>query len=175
MLLGRTCSSWEDLNAPGQDWVRTVADQRVHGTTCRPPAEVFLEEQLRAHAGRPRYVLQTRLLRTVARDCLVTVETHRHSVPAPYVGPVVEVQWGAAATVQIDHRGPLMATQPRAEGQPQRCIDPAHYQALRTPLAVPRAAPEPGGLTAWLGAVPEVAVRELAVYDALVGPEVGHD
>ena len=68
-----------------------------------------------------------------------------------------------------------MATPPRAAGQQQLGIDPAHYQALRTPLAVPLAAPEPGGLTAWLGAVPAVAVRELAVYDALVGPEVGPD
>lgn len=174
-LLGRTCSSWEDLNAQGQDWVRTVAAQRVPGTTFRKPAEVFLEEQLRAHAGRPRYVLQTSLLRTVARDCLVTVETNRYAVPAAYVGQVVEVQWGAAATVQIDHQGTLIATHPRAQGQHQRCLDPAHYQALRAPLAVPLAAPEPGGLTAWLGTVPEVAVRELAVYDALVGPEVGHD
>ncbi|HSF30329.1 MAG TPA: IS21 family transposase [Candidatus Tectomicrobia bacterium] len=174
-LLGRTCRSWEDLNAQGQDWVRTVADQRVHGTTFRKPAEAFLEAQLRAHAGRPRYVLQMSLLRTVARDCLVTVETNRYSVPAPYVGRVVEVQWGAAATVQIYHQGTLIATHPRAEGQHQLCIDPAHYQALRPPLAVPSVAPEPAGLTAWLGAVPEVAVRELAVYDALVGPEVGHD
>jgi hypothetical protein len=174
-LLGRTCSSWEDLNAQGQDWVRTVAAQRVPGTTFRKPAEVFLEEQLRAHAGRPRYVLQTSLLRTVARDGLVTVETNRYAVPAAYVGQVVEVPWGAAATVQISHQGTLIATHPRAQGQHQRCLDPAHYQALRAPLAVPLAAPEPGGLTAWLGTVPAVAVRELAVYDALVGPEVGHD
>jgi transposase len=174
-LLGRTCRSWEDLNAQGQDWVRTVADQRVHGTTFRKPAEAFLEEQLRAHAGQPRYVLQMSLLRTVARDCLVTVETNRYSVPAPYVGRVVEVQWGAAATVQIYHQGTLIATHPRAEGQHQLYIDPAHYQVLRTPLAVPSVAPEPADLTAWLGAVPEVAVRELAVYDALVGPEVRHD
>jgi transposase len=174
-LLGRTCSSWEDLNAQGQDWVRTVADQRVHGTTFRKPAEVVLEEQLRAHAGRPRYVLQTSLLRTVARDCLVTVETNRYSVPAAYVGQVVEVQWGAAATVQIYHQGTLIATHPRAEGQHQLCIDPTHYQALRTPPVAPLAATEPEGLAVWLGAVPEVAVRELAVYDALVGPEVGHD
>jgi hypothetical protein len=88
---------------------------------------------------------------------------------------VVEVQWGAATTVQIYHEGTLIATHPRAAGQHQLCSDPAHYQALRTPLAVPLMAPEPEGLTAWLGAVPEVAVRELAVYDALVGPEVGHD
>jgi hypothetical protein len=99
-LVGRTCRSWEDLNAQGQDWVRTVADQRVHGTTFRKPAEVVLEEPLRAHAGRPRYVLQTSLLRTVARDCLVTVATHRYSVLAQSVGLMVEGQWGAAATVQ---------------------------------------------------------------------------
>jgi transposase len=174
-LLGRTCRSWEDLNAQGQDGVRTVADQRVHGTTFRKPAAACLDEQLRAHTGRPRYVLQMSLRRTVARDGLVTVETNRYALPAPCVGRVVEVQWGAAATVQIDHQGTLIATHPRAEGQHQLCIDPAHYQALRTPLAVPSVAPEPAGLTAWLGAVPEVAVRELAVYDALVGPEVGHD
>ena len=175
LLLGRTCRSWADLNAHGQDWVRTVADQRVPGPTVRKPAEVFLDEPRRAHAGRPRDVLQTSLLRTVARDCLVTVETNRYSVPAQDVGPVVEVPWGAAAAGPISHQGTLIATHPRAAGQQQLCIDPAHYQALRTPLAVPLAAPEPGGLTAWLGAVPEVAVRELAVYDALVGPEVGPD
>jgi hypothetical protein len=93
-------------------------------------------------------VLQTSLLRTVARDCRVTVETDRDSVPAPYVGQVVEVPWGAAATVQIYHQGTLIAMHPRAEGQPQLCIDPAHYQTLRTPLAVPLTAPEPDGLTA---------------------------
>ena len=54
-LLGRTCRSWGDRNAQGQDWVRTVADQRVHGTTFRKPAEAFLEEQLRAHAGGPAW------------------------------------------------------------------------------------------------------------------------
>jgi hypothetical protein len=36
-------------------------------------------------------VLQTNLLRTVARDCLVTVETNRYSVPPIYVGQRVEV------------------------------------------------------------------------------------
>jgi hypothetical protein len=29
--------------------------------------------------------------------------------------------------------------------------------------------------TSWTGALPEVAVRELAVYEALLGQEVSHD
>ena len=76
-LLGRTCRSWEDLNAQGRDWVRTVADQRVHGTTFRKPAEAFLEATP-CPRRTARYVLQISLLRTVARDCLVTVETNRY-------------------------------------------------------------------------------------------------
>jgi hypothetical protein len=173
--VGRTCRAWEDRNAHGQDGVRTGAAQRVHGTTGRKPAALCLEEPRRAHAGRPRYGLQTRLLRTVARECLVTVATKRSAVPAVYVGPVVEVQWGAAATGQLAPQGTLLATPPRAAGQHPLCIDPVHDPALRTPREVPLAATEPAGLTAWLGAVPEVAVRELAVYDALVGPAVGQD
>jgi hypothetical protein len=120
-------------------------------------------------------VLQTSLVRTVARDCLVTVESNRYAVPAAYVGQAVEVQWGAATTVQIYHHGTLIATHPRADGQHQLGIDPAHYQPRRPPPMFPPAATGPGVLTTWPRPGPEVAVRALAVYDALVGQEVGHD
>jgi hypothetical protein len=83
-----------------------IADQRIHGTTFHKPAEVFRAECLRSHVGRPPYVLRTTVPRRVARDCLVTIETNRYSVPAAYVGQTVEVQWGVAATVQIYHQGP---------------------------------------------------------------------
>jgi hypothetical protein len=89
------------------------------------------------------------------------VEPKRASVPAPSVGQGGGGAGGAAAAVPISQQGPRLATHPRAEGQHQLCMAPD--QALRTPLAGPRAAPEPGGLTAWRGAVPEVAGREVAV------------
>ena len=60
----------------------------------------------------------------------------------------------------------------RACGPHQLCIEPAHYQPLRAPPRSP--APGRAGGTAGF-AVPEVAIREWAVYDALVGQEVGHD
>jgi transposase len=171
---GRPLPAWEGLNPAVQEWVLTVADQRCHGTTFRHPAEAFGDERLRSHLARPPYVLQTSLLRTVARDCLVTVETNRYSVPAAYVGRTVEVQWGADATVQIYHQGVLIATHQRARGQHQLCVDPAHYAALRGPTSSPsaRAGDARLRLASWTGPFPDVEVRPLAWYEALVRQEV---
>jgi transposase len=173
-VLGRPFPSWDALNPTVQEWVVTVADQRIHGTTFRRPADVFSEERLRSHRERPPYLLQTSLLRTVARDCLVTVETNRYSVPAAYVGQTVEVQWGTDATVQIYHQGTLIATHGRASGHHQCCVEAAHYAALRPPIPPAGESPgeDPVRLTSWTGPFPEVAVRELAVYEALCGQEV---
>jgi len=58
------------------------------------------------------------------------------------------------------------------------CIDPAHYQALRRHPPAPSAPPDPAEplvLTTWTGPFPEVAVRPLACYEALIGQEVSHD
>lgn len=172
---GRPVPAWEALNPLVQDWLVTVADQRVHGTTFRKPAEAFAEERLRSHVGLLPYVVQQSLLRTVARDCLVTVETNRYSVPVAYVGQTVDVQWGAEGTVQIYHRDTLIATHPRASGPHQLCLDPAHYRPLRTQGPLRAEHPAPLTLTAWEGPCPEVVVRELAAYEALLGPEVDHD
>lgn len=176
-VLGQAFPNWEALNPTAHAWVTCVADQRIHGTTFRKPAEVFAEEHLRSHLGQPPYLLQASLLRTVARDCLVTVETNRYSVPAAYVGQSVEVQWGAGETVQIYHQGTLIATHPRAHGHHQRCVELAHYAMLRRPVLPAGAtqSSEPVRPTSWPGALPEVTVRELAVYEALLGEEVYHD
>jgi transposase len=176
-VLGQAFPNWEALNPTAHAWVTCVADQRIHGTTFRKPAEAFAEEHLRSHLGQPPYLLQASLLQTVARDGLVTVETNRYSVPAAYVGQSVEVQWGAGETVQIYHQGTLIATHRRSHGHHQRCVDPAHDAMLRRPApppGVPQRA-EPVQPTRWTGELPEVAVRELAIYEALLGEEVYHD
>jgi hypothetical protein len=176
-LQGRLFPAWEALNPTVQAWVVTVADQRIHGTTFRKPAEVFREEGLRSHVGRPLYVVQTSVPRTVARDCLVTIETNRYSVPAAYVGQPVEVQWGANATVQIYHQSTLIATHTRANGQHQLCVEPAHYAALQRRPSQPSVAHHSDDLrlASWTGPFPQVAVRALAVYEALCRQEVSHD
>lgn len=176
-VMGRQFPTWDALNPMAQEWVMTVADQRIHGTIFRKPAEAFLEEPLRPHHSRPPYRLHTVLCRKVATDCLVTLETNRYSVPPAYVGRPVDVHCSAEGAIQIYHQGTLIATHPRATGQHQLCVDPAHYQALRPRPRLPAAAGRDGplALTTWSGPFPEVAVRPLACYEALISQEVGHD
>jgi transposase len=177
-VMGRQFPVWDALNPMAQEWVMMVADQRRHGTIFRKPAEAFLEERLRPHHGRPPYRLYTVLCRKVASDCLVTVETNRYSVPPAYVGRTVEVHWSPEGAIQIYHQGTLIATHPRAHGQHQLYVDPGHYQALRRHPPEPSAPPGPEeslALTAWTSPFPEVAIRPLACYEALISQEVDHD
>jgi transposase len=157
-VMGRQFPSGDTLNPMAQEWVMTVADQRLHGTIFRKPAEAFLEEQLRPHHGHPPYHLSAVLCRKVATDGLVTVETNRYSVPPAYVGRTVEVHWSPEGALQISHQGTLIATHPRAHGQHQVCVEPGHYQALRRCLSAPSAPPDPAqslALTTWTGPFPE--------------------
>jgi transposase len=50
-LPGREFSSLNHANTQGWDWIRKVADQRLHGTVHEQPAERFLREKLRPIAG----------------------------------------------------------------------------------------------------------------------------
>jgi transposase len=174
---GRPFPTWDALNPMAQEWVRTIADQRIHGTIFRQPAEAFLEERLRPHHARPPYRLHSVLCRKVASDCLVTLETNRYSVPPAYVGRTIEVHWSAEGTIQLYHQGTLIATHRRADGQHQLCVDPVHYQALRPQPPRPAVAGGDGplALTTWTGPFPEVAIRPLACYEALVSQEVDDD
>jgi hypothetical protein len=154
----------KDWTAQGHRWIRDVADQRIHGTTHEPPAVRFAQERLRPRDGRPPFQLPTALVRTVARDCCVTVDTNRYSVPAAFIGREVEIQYGLQDTLRVYAHGHLIATHPRQTARYQALVTPVHIAGLPGgPVLVPRAR-IPGPL-------PEVEVRDLAVYEALAGVE----
>jgi hypothetical protein len=72
----------EDLNAQLIDWLGTVANARVHGTTRRVVGEAFAEEQdelqrLPEH----RFNAVLKLERRVSHDGLVAVGGNYYSVP----------------------------------------------------------------------------------------------
>lgn len=157
---GRTGTDLEDWTGQAQAWIREVADPRVHGTTHARPVDRFSDERLRLCDGRPSYQLQTRLLRTVARDCFVTVETNRYSVPAVFIGHEVEVQWGPAETLRIYAQGRCIANHLRHPGRHQLIVEPAHLVGLPT-------GPDCVGGRSRLALGMEIEVRDLAVYEAL--------
>ncbi|HEX7125673.1 MAG TPA: IS21 family transposase [Thermodesulfobacteriota bacterium] len=161
-LAGRTFDSLAALEAHLARWM-AEADQRLHGTTHERPADRFTRAEqaaLRPLPARPLPTRERRLVRRVAADALVDVDTVRYSVPHRLVRDRVEVVVGET-TVRIYHGAALVAEHVRAREPHVRVTDPAHYAGLwRRPM--PPALPE-------AGASPLAALgRQLADYAAVV-------
>jgi transposase len=156
-LRGKEFLSLDDLNAQLLDWIFTFADQRIHGTTHRKPAEMFLEEKdlLLSVKDRRAYVLEERSLRYVPKDCLVAFQTNRYSVPYRLAGKRVEVLTDGEM-IKIYHSGELVSSHPRLEGAHRSSVDRTHYVGL-IKAAKPAAALQD-----------DVEVRDLAVYERLL-------
>ncbi len=89
----RTFESLAEAQAFLDDWVSTVADVRVHGTTKRVVAEHFVEEQpfLKALPLEPcrRYTFVRRKVKLTGD---IEVDIRRFQVPASHVNAWVQVQ-----------------------------------------------------------------------------------
>ena len=158
-LAARRFSSLEDLQAHLLDW-SLRADERIHGTTGERPRERFEKERasLGALPERDLVVPSRRLLRRVASDALVDVDTARYSVPHRLVKEELEVL--VLEEEVVIFRGTLeVARHPRAKEPRQRVVDQRHYDGLWKP---------------WEKAVTETTLedvfpgRTLAAYQAIV-------
>ena len=166
-LAGKRFRSWEHLNAWLLEWALTVADQRVHGTTHAIPAERFADEALSPLGSRPVYSRERIKHRVVAMDSLVSINGSRYSVPAAYAGATVMVR-ELLGSYEVVHEGRVIARH-AAAARHQVIMDPAHYRGLLRPgPRLPRGGLEPPRFDPGYPAGATVAVRDLAVYAALV-------
>jgi transposase len=167
-LAGKHFRSWDQLNAWLLEWALTVADQRVHGTTHAVPAERFAEEGLSSLGSRPLYSRERVRHRVVAMDSLVNIGGSRYSVPAAYAGKTVVIR-ELLGSYEIVHEGTVIARHV-AVGRHQVVMEPAHYRGLLRPGGArpTRVTPEPPRFDPGYPAIARVAVRDLAVYAALV-------
>ncbi len=96
-LKGRAFGSLDEQNRHLQDWERTVADTRIHGTTRQHVGQVF--DQVERPALRPlpreRFAYFQEGQRQVHRDGHVEVLKAYYSVPPEYLGHTVWVRWDA--------------------------------------------------------------------------------
>jgi transposase len=128
-LAGMSFTSFEALEAHLEQWMREVADLRVHGTTHERPIDRFVTE---AAALLPVKTVVPRtlpLVRKVASDCLVDVDTNRYSVPHGYVGRKVEVLV-AEGQVAIRCDGIEIARHAQAHGRHRVVERREHYEGL---------------------------------------------
>lgn len=163
-IAGRSFASWETFEAHLAQWVREVADVRVHGTTGETPLARFAAEvqALRPLAGKPPFEQIRELVRQVGADCAVEVDTNAYSVPWRLLGESVQVQI-TRGRVRVLHAGGEVALHDERTGlRRQRVVDPAHFEGVagfRSPVRR-EAASEP---------IAPALLRPLAEYEQLAG------
>jgi transposase len=128
-FLARTFRNLDDLNGQLDDWLATVANARLHGTTQRVVAEAFAAEQpeLQALPATPFDVL-LKLERRVSHDGLVSIGGNYYSVP-DRTRRVVEVHQ-LPDTIRILDEGRLVAVHPVLEGRRRTRVAPEHRQGI---------------------------------------------
>lgn len=131
-FLARTFRNLDDLNAQLVDWLATVANVRVHGTTQRIVTEAFAAEQteLQSLPAMPFDAL-LKLERRVSHDGLVSIGGNYYSVP-DRTRRVVEVHQ-LPDIIRILDQGRLVAVHPVLEGRRRTCVAPDHRQG-RVPI-----------------------------------------
>ena len=166
-FLGRSFRDMDDLNRQLADWLATVANVRLHGTTNRIVADAFAAEQpeLQALPAGPFDAL-IKLERRVSHDGFVAIGGNYYSVP-DRTRRLVEVHQ-LAHEIRILDAGRLVARHPVMEGRKQYLVDPAHRQgnAARTQRHGFPHRREEEGLT-FLRPGEQVASRSLAIYQAI--------
>ncbi len=126
-FLARSFRNLDDLNAQLDDWLATIANVRVHGTTQKVVAEAFTAErpELQALPATPFDAL-LKLERRVSHDGLVSIGGNYYSVP-DRTRRVVEVQQ-LPDVIRILDQGCIVAVHPVLEGRRRTRVAPEHRQ-----------------------------------------------
>lgn len=141
----RTFESWAHLNQLAEQWLRTEADQRRHGTVHQIVAERFTEEAstLQPLPAR-RYDTSYWELRHVSWDAYIDVRGNRYSVPAALAGRRVSVRIALDGLLTVFDEETCVARHQLVPAEQGWVTVPDHHAALwasaldveRRPLAV---------------------------------------
>ena len=160
-FLGRRFRDLEDLNAQLVDWLDTVANIRVHGTTQRVVAEAFTAEQPELQTlPQHRFDAVLKLERRVSHDGFVAIGGNFYSVP-DRTRRIVEVQQ-LPDLIRILNLGTVVAEHPVLEGRKQYRIDRRHRTGSGAKRKINAAS---GVIVGRIG--DHVPLRSLAVYQAI--------
>lgn len=164
-FMARQFTDLDDMNRQLRQWLDTVANVRVHGTTDRVVAEHFAQERATLQplpAGRFDAVL--RVERRVSNDGCVSVGGNYYSVPDGTRSRVLDVET-TAHQVRIHEEDKLIAVHALLQGRKQRSVLPGHRHLHRVQQRRQAAGPI-------VGAGHCVATRSLGVYE-LIARQLG--
>jgi transposase len=163
-LCGREAADLDDLRVQMRVWTASVANVRVHGTTHRVVRDAWEQEKpaLLPSVNRRAYPLVVEMARRVTRDAFVSYQSNRYSVPWQEAGKEVLVR-EVGAVIEVVRDGKTLAAHPRCSGRHQTVTVSAHH------AGIPTGGSKSGKARLSLKVTtPDVEVRSLAVYEALL-------
>jgi len=164
----REFTSLTDLNEQARQWLDTVANVRIHGTTHEQPVVRWKRENLKPLNLVPFEEVE-RHPRKVSNDSLVSFEGSRYSVPYAYVGHTVDVQDHQNGRILIYLGNKIIAEHHKATRSKQMITNKKHFEGIqnqnhvKVPQPMPRLVQNPS---------PEVVERDLSVYEQFADGEV---
>jgi hypothetical protein len=169
---GLSFTDLADLNRQARQWLDTVANQRVHGTTGVVPFSRLAAEELAAWSNSPPYDTSVIVGRRSSRDCLVSYDGNFYSVPAAYAQQDLVVKATESGDVRVlTPQGIEIARHRLARGHGERVVLAAHYAGLpgkTGPAGRPQARQLLGPAPDLQGSAPLVEIRPLAVYEQVL-------
>jgi transposase len=116
-LRGRTFASLAEQNQHLQQWERTVADTRIHGTTKKHVGQLFetVERSALGPLPKERFPFYEEGKRRVSRDGHIEVKRSFYSAPPEYLGCEVWVRWNSQVVRIFNHRFEQVALHCRKE------------------------------------------------------------
>jgi len=158
-----------DLNRQALEWLKTVANVRLHGTTHTVPFDRLPQEKLKP-LDQPAYDTSLISYRRSSRDCLISYQGNFYSVPAAYAGQrllVKETEQEQLLIISVD--GQVIARHKLVYGRGQRVVQADHYQPL-WPKAQPQqlSLPTVSLFQTITQNAPPVETRPLSVYDEVL-------
>ncbi len=162
-----------DLNQKAREWLNTVANVRVHGTTGEVPFARLPLEGLPPLVGKPDYDTSLVTYRHSTSDCLISYDGNLYSVPAAYARKRLLVREIQAEELIIEGPdGEELARHQLADGSGQRIVIPSHYDGILTRQTGPTSRAGAVQVVPPFPDAPPVEIRPLREYDLLTGVEV---
>ena len=172
--LGLKYRDLDDLNAQARDWLDTVANVRVHGTTREMPYVRLALENLQPLPTQRIFDTSRIGYRRSSRDCLISYNGNYYSVPAAFALQKLQVKETCDGDLLIfSPQGDEIACHRVANGRGQRVMQPEHFASLRAKSHRPQRAGAtqivlPASPLEEILAAPRVEARSLSVYDELM-------
>ena len=121
----------DDTNKNILDWIRTVADIRIHGTTREKITDRFEKERsFLSLLALNAYDISEKYIRKVHKDCQLSFNGNRYIVPHEYAGKTVLLKF-VDGKIQIFYDDKLIATYEIPEDKGRTLGHPQFYQRLK--------------------------------------------